>query len=304
MVSLERVGENKILCFGEIGWDLLWRVSELPSETSESHLISESAAPGGCTLNTACVLRALGVPVTLAGSAVGDDSEGRGVIEYLAKHGVAHTLRPRAGHRTQRCFCLVSAVDGDRTFVLAPGDVQWFGEELVAGLIPRVQAGEFTHLFVQPYIRQGAMRLLEQIQSTPAWILIQDVEADDPATALADCVQVSLPAAIPLEPEPLVERARAYLHGRCRQVWLTAGARGVGVVSLDARGEPLARTFAGLRAPGPVVDTTGCGDAFRAGAMAGLAQRRTLDEAIRLGQKVGAYQATVWGSHFTEGFVE
>lgn len=275
-------------------------MTELPSEGTDCHLISESAAPGGCALNSACVLHALGAPVTLAGSAVGNDDEGRAIVAYLEKHGIDSGLVVREGHRTQRCFCLVSQQTGARSFILSPGDMQWYGDELVREWLPRIRAGEFSHVFIQPYVRAGAMRLLGEIQATPAWILIQDVEADDEAVPLTNVVQISLPESAVFTPEGVERVGRAYLRGRCSQVWLTAGARGVGVVT---RGEP-ARLFPAVKVPGDIVDTTGCGDAFRAGAMWALFRGDSLEAAMKLGQQVGAYKAGVWGSHFLQGFSE
>ncbi|MBK7963162.1 MAG: hypothetical protein IPK04_19435 [Bdellovibrionales bacterium] len=48
---------------------------------------------------------------------------------------------------------------------------------------------------------------------------------------------------------------------------------------------------------GCVVDTTGCGDAFRAGLIFGLFSGATTVEAILVGLKFGALKAQTRGSH-------
>jgi len=54
-----------------------------------------------------------------------------------------------------------------------------------------------------------------------------------------------------------------------------------------------------LRVPAyrvPVVDTTGCGDVFNAGAIYGLLSGGSLEDATKLGSLLAAYKATGYGA--------
>jgi adenosine kinase len=250
--------------------------------------------PGGCALNTACVLHALGARVTLAGNAVGDDVRGRRILEYLHRHGLDSRILAQPGRKTPFCQCLVALTTGHRDFILEHSDIQKFdGSEL--GTLPReCLDGRYSHLFVQPYVREASLRLLHAIQpANGLWILIQDQGPESEFVPLVDAIQISLPEGAEFTPDHLGPLASAYFRGRLRLVLITNGVHGAAIC------EPgrAPQIVAGLQAP-CVVDTTGCGDAFRAGLMWALWQGRGLREAVDFGQHVGASKAGIRGSHF------
>jgi sugar/nucleoside kinase (ribokinase family) len=288
------MGQKALLCFGEIGWDCLWLLDDLPRGTGDRHLLFEQAMPGGSALNTACVLHALGAKVTLAGNAVGEDVRGRLILEYLDRHGLDSRVLARPGRKTPFCQCLVGQKTGHRDFILEHSDIQKFdGPEL--GTLPReCLEGRYAHLFVQPYLREASLALLQAIRAASGlWILIQDQDPESEFVPPADAIQISLPEGAEFTPDHLAELAAPYFRGRLCLVLVTNGPHGVGVCE-KGRAPHLE---AGVRAPA-VVDTTGCGDAFRAGLMWALQQGRGLREAVAYGQRVGASKAGVRGSHF------
>src|SRR3712207_4549791 len=109
---------NRILCFGEISWDRLWVLDEFPRPDQDCHLLFEQEGPGGCALNTACVLAGMGLPVTLGGNALGQDKRGEPIRQYLARLGVEALLVLRAGIATPFCQCLVEQGSGSRRFIV------------------------------------------------------------------------------------------------------------------------------------------------------------------------------------------
>jgi sugar/nucleoside kinase (ribokinase family) len=289
------MGKKRILCFGEISWDRLWLLDQLPTREGDSRLLmSERGGPGGCALNTACVLRGFGLPITLAGNAVGWDPEGDKITKYLRRIRMDARIVKRKRYSTPFCQVMVESKTGRRTFVLSHRDIQHFASDQVAGLVEEIRGGAYSHLFVQPYTRIGSMKLLRAIQSVSGlWILIQDVGPQSPFVALADAAQISLPEDEPFTSAAVRGISAPYFHGRMNTVFVTAGGRGVGVCT--RQGKPV--LFQGIRAK-RVVDTTGCGDAFRAGLMWGLYQGLSLPDSVRLGQRAGAHKAGIYGSHF------
>jgi sugar/nucleoside kinase (ribokinase family) len=283
-----------ILCFGEISWDRLWLLNRIPRGSGDCHLLFEQEMPGGCALNTACVLRALGASVTLGGNAVGDDERGRGIADHLKSAGVDSRLVLRAGVRTPFCQCLVSQDDGHRDFVLEHSDIQAFGGPELGTLVEECRRGHYAQAFVQPYVREASRRLLESVQEVEGlWLLIQDQEPDSEFVPLVDAIQISLPEGEEFTVTAIGSLTAPYFRGRMTRVFVTNGPHGVAHCE---RGEAPV-LVPGVRAP-EVRDTTGCGDAFRAGLMAGRLRGLSWADSIRLGTRVGALKAGILGSHF------
>lgn len=292
-----------LLCFGEISWDLRVLLPRLPKDSTsltslfrqENHPVPLPVpvheGPGGCALNTAFALRVLGAPVTLSGNLLGDDDFGARIKHATRALGIRDEILQRAGISTALCYCVVEENTGERDFVLEHEFIQTTDENLVPQIAHEIRAGAYEYVFVQPYIREMSRRLLHEIQETSTWILTQDLAADSEFVELCDAIQISLEDHQEFHEDMISSLAKPYFRGRSQELFITAGARGVGYVRKGER----ARLFPGERAE-KVIDTTGCGDAFRAGLMWGRANGLVIDEAIALGQLVGAYKAGVEGS--------
>ncbi len=253
----------RMLCFGEISWD----IAEIAG--------AATGAPGGCALNTAYALRFLGADVTLSGNPVGDDAAGDAIVADVAAHGIDARIPRRAGIATPSCRCLVEP-SGERSFVLSHRDIQTFAGEYLDEL------GGYAFAFVQPYVRELSRELLAR--ATPGWILMQDLPADSPFVELGDALQISLDDGG--EPSP------SYFRGRMKELVVTAGRRGAAHVIPGAQ----PRWFPATPVDHPV-DTTGCGDAFRAGFMYARACGGSPEACFALGTAVGAFKACVAGSN-------
>jgi adenosine kinase len=80
------------------------------------------------------------------------------------------------------------------------------------------------------------------------------------------------------------------LFARCDAVVITAGPEGS---AIHSGGEKI--EIPPVAAP-TVVDPTGCGDAYRAGLMAGRARGLSFEVAGRMGSLLGSYQVEVEGT--------
>ncbi len=287
---------SKILCLGEVSWDQLWLLdqwsSTSSSATGDRHILHQQAAPGGCALNSAALLSRLGLPTLLAGNFVGDDDLGRMLLAYLRNESIAHALEVQPEVQTPFCQCLVDSASGERSFILNHRDVQRFSSSSLASLASRVKAGEFTSAFVQTYQTATSEQFLQAVQNTPLWILSQDREAHEASVPLVNCLQVSWgEEAARLSMLELQSRATPYFRGRCDSLLVTCGSAGAYWLGKDE---------SCLWQPSPSVfakDTTGCGDAFRAGFMAARHLGLSEEECLDFGVRAGANKAQHLGSH-------
>jgi sugar/nucleoside kinase (ribokinase family) len=238
----------------------------------------------------------LGADVVLSGNPLGRDERAEEILTISQARGVTPQLTFIEGLRTAFCRCRVDENTGERDFVLSHEDIRRTENDHFDVIVSDVNHGRYSHLFVQPYLREQCQKLLPLIQEAPAWILAQDLKTDSIYLPWIDALQVSLEdLEIPFRKEALEELGSRYFNKRLKELFVTAGAEGVAYLK---EGEP-AQIFAGQKAK-QVVDTTGCGDAFRAGLMFGLASGFEIAKAIQLGQELGAYKAQVRGSCLLE----
>lgn len=259
---------------------------------------------GGCAINCAIALAKLGVGVDLV-SRVGRDALGDFVVSEVACSGAGTGGIVRdASKPTSFSFVAVPS-GGERSFLhtkganstLCPSDVT---AEAIAGK---------SLVFVT-----GVM-LMDALDAQPAAQLLQRAQAQGARTIL-DTVYVegvaieewnrrvfpSLPFLdyfVPSEAEArelaatsnMTKAARAFQQAGAKNVVIKLGARGV--LCLDESGpETLVPAF---KVP-QVVDTTGAGDCWAAGFLAGLEQGRPLVQAARLGNAVAALSVQAAGA--------
>lgn len=107
MVTLPRV-----LCLGEILYDLISNEPGVPYEKVESW----TAYPGGAPANVACALTKLGTPAGFLGC-VGSDQPGDDLVALLEQIGVDTSSVQRHDTAPTREIYVIRTKDGDRQFV-------------------------------------------------------------------------------------------------------------------------------------------------------------------------------------------
>jgi len=247
---------------------------------------------GGCATNAAVVLAKLGVRSTVCGK-VGDDAFGRFVADSLRAHGVDPGALGVDPSRATSQSLIINVRGQDRRFIHSFGANQGFtaadldpalatgprvvyvgGYLILPGLDPDALAERFARAKLA-----GAITVLDVVTpAEPADYLrllkpvLPHVDAFLPNTDEA--------ALILGEPDP-TRQALAFRDLGARHVVVTRGERGAVAVSdalrvrLDAY-------------PIDHVDSTGGGDAFDAGYIAGLIEGLPELDCLKLAAAVGA----------------
>lgn len=263
----------------------------------------ESVIPslGGNGANTAFGLATLGAPVTLV-SACGDDDAGHACLAALTKAGVRPAFTPRMAASTAVTIALVNA-KGERAFLHQPGVNRSALDgpvDFYACALPTDKHWHY-HLanpFALPAFREHASQSLLRANRLGATTSLDTgwdskgrwLEDLGPCLPLLDLLFVNDREAEHLTGHREAGQMASALHRLgARRVLLKLGEQGCLLSDEDDR-EVIPAFHV------PVRDTTGAGDAFVAGYLAGLRSGMTAIDAARFANAVAALSVQQSGS--------
>jgi sugar/nucleoside kinase (ribokinase family) len=288
---------NDILIIGIATVDAIGRpIDQFPGSGGLRFFDRLTMSTGGCAINCSIALAKLGVPCdTIA--RVGADMLGDFVIAELGRHGL-HTdgIVRDAEVSTAFSFVCVSSA-GERSFLHAMGadgrlcradvpSASLHGRKLVfvAGtMVMDDLDGEPTAALLADARAAGATTLLDTVYVEAAsraewqrrvWPALAHVDYFIPSLAEARAISGL---------ESPVASARDFQSHGARHVVIKLGSQGAFCRSADGQEEHVRA----LRVP-RVVDTTGAGDCWSAGFLAGLHEGLPMMQAARLGNAVAA----------------
>lgn len=268
------------------------------------HVDPIEVTTGGIVCNTGIGARRLGLQVAAA-SLVGRDVWGGLIRERLTEEGIdTHALQTHPDLATSTTAALIDP-SGERSFahhVGAPAalDAAFLSRHL--DLCRRSRCVLVGYVGLLPALEPTLAAVLPELRATGCRVALEtggsggSFDHVAPALPHVDCYVPSLDEAVRqtglTDPRAIVERYRG------------AGCPGVVGVKLGARGVLLSAGDGSqgmveipcVPAPGPVADTTGAGDAFLAGLLAGLLRDRPLTEAGLLGAATAACCVTGVGA--------
>jgi sugar/nucleoside kinase (ribokinase family) len=268
-----------VFCYGELGVDNIIRLPHLPSPELAAFPTVDGYHVGGAAANTAVWLAGWGVPVRLAGNAIGRDTYGERLWGWLSQHPAldVRTIERREDVVTPFCRIMVTP-DAERTIL-----VYWYPQTPKTPLTTDLLGGA-RYLALDLYGGEERLAAARVARQAGVQTVVSDVIwPDHPVLPLTDIAINS--AAYVRETFPGVDVLQ---HARELQVV----SRGIIVVTDGPRpAHVLDRDGSSFAVQPPrveAVDATGAGDAFRAGLIYGLLQGWALMESTIWATAAGA----------------
>ena len=296
--------KQQVFVLGRFVADVAFRMSRLPAWGETLMGDTFALGPGGKGSNqavaAAMAVGGAGMSVKFL-SKVGDDAFGQLARTTWAAAGVDASLVKNASVATGAAAILIDSAKGENAIIVVPGacftltpaEVDEAGEAIRSASVFLTQlelALDTVERGLQLAREAGVPTILNP---APA----PEKPLPDALLALSDYfipneTEAALLTGLPVDTVEQAKVAAAALQARgARNVILTLGVRGALVVTEDGEATVVPSFNAG-----PVVETTGAGDAFCGGFATALAEGQSLLEAVRFGCATAGISVTRAGT--------
>ncbi|HET6868362.1 MAG TPA: PfkB family carbohydrate kinase [Solirubrobacteraceae bacterium] len=283
--------------------DVLVRPVEQIPEGQGGALVEQiRITPAGPAGGTAVTLAKLGADVRSAG-AIGTDALGDVLGDLLARFGVDTSLLVRRENVQTSASVLPIRPDGSRpAFHVIGANATYSSSDAP---FDAIAAADYLHLGAPEFMGgEEAAKILSFAREHGVVTSADVLAPGEQAAAIVDWIAPALAHLdylLPNEEQVLALSGTSELARGCRALL----ERGVGCVAATcgAEGALVVDRETEVRVPAfevDVVDTTGCGDAFSAGFLRGVALGRSRADAARLGCAAAALVAQGLGSDHGE----
>jgi len=292
---------SNIVSMGVHILDVLGRhVSEIPPGQNIALIDEIRITAAGTAAGTAVDMAKLGCKVVAVGAA-GDDEMGNVLLGIMNRYGIDTSyMKRKKGVQTSGTMLPIRP-NGERPALHVMGTNATFCFEDVPQDV--VRNADFVHIggfYLMPkFDGEDTVKTLKVAREGKAITTmdILGIKQDNMAEKILPTMPY-LDYFMPNLEEAQMITGLTDLDELCN-FFLNAGAKHV-VLKMGARGS-LIKDKAGLRLRIPafkvaVVDTTGCGDAWTGGFIAGLSRGMTIEEAAQLASACGSLVATGLGS--------
>lgn len=271
--------------------DLLMQVDHLPADEEILRADAFSLQGGGPVATAIVAAARLGAHTAMI-DAVGDDWRGETICREYAEQGVATDwIVRRPGHTSATALVLVQSGSGTRTIVWSPGSAA----ELSPDEVPYAALEHAVYLHVNGRHGLACLRACEHARRSGVQVSFDGGagryrEETRRLVPLSDVCIVAREFATRYTGQPDPERAGpALLAAGPRLVAITDGLRGSWVFTRSGLNfhQPAFRV--------PVVDTTGCGDAYHGAFLVGLCRDLGVEGAAELASATAAISARTLG---------
>lgn len=291
---------NTVLVLGSFVADVAFRTARLPAWGETLMGSNFVLGPGGKGSNQAVAAARAGAKVQMA-SKLGDDTFGRLARKTWTEAGIDDSLTRDCNTATGAAAILIDEARGENGIIVVPGACFTITAAEVDAMAGAIRSAHIllTQLEMPVEVVERGMRIARDAGVTtilnPAPAPPQPLP--DSMLALADFLvpnesEAAMLTGLPVESLEQAERAAAALQKRgARHVILTLGARGALVRMEDGQS-----TIVDAFHAGPVVETTGAGDAFCGGFAAAMAEDMPLLDAVRFGCATAGISVTRHGT--------
>lgn len=290
-LTLPENREFDVIGFGLNAVDHLVAIPRFPQFNSKVRLTEHRQMPGGQVSSAMVGVQRLGLRAAYVGK-VGYDNEGRMLIESMQKEGVDCTgVQIAVGAKTQGAVIIIEQFSGERTILWYHDD----GTRIPPEELKREQIVRGRVLHLDGFDTAAAIQAAQWAHEAgmPVTIDLDTVYPGiDELLPHVDCLITSQGLANELAGTMDEREALKKLNERygCYLVSMTQGARGA-----LAYVEHQFVASSAFRPP-VIKDTTGAGDAFRAGFIYGLCKGLNIEDTMRAANAVAALQCREVGA--------
>jgi ribokinase len=289
-----------VLVLGSFVADLAFRAARLPAWGETLMGSSFALGPGGKGSNQAVAAARAGAHVQMA-CKLGDDPFGQLARSTWAAAGIDASLTCNCATATGAAAILIDEARGENAIIVVPGACFTVTPDEIDAMADAIRSAHvfLTQLEMPVAIVERGLRIAREagvttiLNPAPA----PSAPLPDSLLALADFVvpnesEAALLTGLPVETVEQAERAAIALQARgSRHVILTLGARGALVRTANG-----SSTVVPAFNAGPVLETTGAGDAFCGGFAAALAEGQSVLDAVRFGCATAGISVTRAGT--------
>lgn len=295
-----RKKEYDVLCLGLATMDILAKpVDRELFQRDTTFLSGIDVMPGGDAMNQANVLGTLGYRVGLA-ARVGEDDFGKLLVEHAAERGVDTVALKVVPDVVTGISIVLIRKNGQRHFVCCNGNNESFClEDVREEILEQAKVVSIGSLLALPLFDGAGATKVFQLAKKAGAVTVADTTSDVAGLGVNGIKDV-LPYTdyfIPsrqevkylLGEEDAEKGARKFLEMGAKNVIVKMGEQGC--LAINDQECHYLKTHKVT-----AVDTTGCGDNFVAGVIAGILQGKNLIDSCRIGNAMGALNATHSGA--------
>ncbi|MFL4472122.1 ribokinase [Tateyamaria armeniaca] len=285
---------GKVVILGVFVADTAYRAARMPRMGETVMGTSFALGPGGKGSNQAVACARIGADTHII-SKLGQDDFGKLALDTWAEAGVTPHAQQHADSYTGAAFIFVDDATGDNAIIVSPGAAALITAADIDAHIDLIEGADvFVTQLEQPM--DAAMRALEVARAAGVTTVLNPAPAaplPDGMLALCDYVtpnetECEALTGMAVESASDAERACAVLRDLgVKTPIITMGEQGA---YLDGHGLVPAVNA------GPVVETTGAGDAFNGAFAAALSEGRTPLEAVQYGCAMAGLSVTKAGT--------
>lgn len=265
-----------LVVLGDVNEDLYAQVATLPQKGCCTFGTQIGRMVGGTGTNVAVAAARLGLKTVFV-SAVGNDGAGEGLVQLLVKEGIDERYIKRVSQPTGSALALIGA-DGERTFIaLRTGCADW---QLRADDTPRDLISRARAVFVSGVLVTEEKKVKES--AAFAWEGLVQAERAGTLTFFDPNLRAEdwqIPPGVTDKVAEFARQSHFYLPGESEQRAISRynttqpTGRNATIIKMGERGCVVhtgGQQFQVPARPTEARDTTGAGDSFDAGFIAGI----------------------------------